>query len=200
MFSSGFSEASSDQGQQSGVDTDDGASDDTYLGRQFEDSDDEDDEFMTRAIDEPSFDGTAELQIEEDAGPSVPVIGTNHTESSALLAEDDTKESSGEDAQIRDVRPKLSHPSSPRSQDVALNKSESDWTKISALPEAKDVAGPKKMRVVIRDVAYATYKAVLYYVSAVPGIILNNHDLRITDLYRCHHLCTDIVDIQLYGS
>jgi len=183
VFSSGFSEASSDQGQQSGVDTDDGASDDTYLGRQFEDSDDEDDEFMTRAIDEPSFDGTAELQIEEDAGPSVPVIGTNHTESSALLAEDDTKESSGEDAQIRDVRPKLSHPSSPRSQDVALNKSESDWTKISALPEAKDVAGPKKMRVVIRDVAYATYKAVLYYVSAVPGIILNNHDLRITDLY-----------------
>lgn len=184
MFSSGFSEASSDQGQQSGVDTDDGASDDTYLGRQFEDSDDEDDEYMTRAIDEPSFDGTAELQIEEDAGPSVPVVGANHTESSALLAEDDTQVSSGrEDAQIRDVRPKLTHPSSPGSHDVALYKSESDWTKISALPEAKDIAGPKKMRVVIRDVAYATYKAVLYYVSAVPGTILNNHDLRITDLY-----------------
>ena len=28
-----------------------------------------------------------------------------------------------------------------------------------------DVPGPRKARVVVRDVAYATYRAVLYYVS-----------------------------------
>ncbi|OAX42125.1 hypothetical protein K503DRAFT_683973 [Rhizopogon vinicolor AM-OR11-026] len=165
MFSSGFSEASSDQSHQSGVDTDDGASEDTYLGRQFDDSDDEDDEFTTQTIDEPSFDGTAESQIEEDAGPSLPVASPNNHESGALSVEDDTQVSSGlEDVQIRNVRPKLSHPSSPRSHDVALDKGELDWTKLSTPPEVKEVVGPKKMRVVIRDVAYATYKAVLYYI------------------------------------
>ncbi|KAG1745859.1 uncharacterized protein EDB91DRAFT_1236190 [Suillus paluster] len=163
MFSSGFSEASSDQGQHD-ID-DDGASDDTYLGRQFDDSDDEDDEFMTQIVDEPSFDGTSEMQIEEDAGSSVPVAGTNNTESNAHSVEEDGQMSSGpEDGQACNVQPKLSHPSSPRSLDVPLVKNEHDWTKLTAPPEAKEVPGPKKMRVVIRDVAYATYRAVLYYI------------------------------------
>lgn len=163
MFSSGFSEASSDQDQHN-VDDGDGASDDTYLGRQFDDSDDEDDEFMTQTIDEPSFDGTAEMHIEEDAGPSVPVAGINNTESNVHSVEEDAQMSSGpEDGETRNVQPKMSHPSSPRSLDVALDKNEHDWTKL-APPDAKEVAGPKKMRIVIRDVAYATYRAVLYYI------------------------------------
>ncbi|KAJ8593818.1 hypothetical protein M405DRAFT_785433 [Rhizopogon salebrosus TDB-379] len=163
MFSSGFSEASSDQGQLFGGDTDDGASDDTYLGRQYDDSDDEDDEFMMHTIDEPSFD--AELEIEDDVGPSVPVTSTSNAESSAHSMEEDTQVSNGlEDAQNPNVRLKLSHSSSPISLYVALHKGETDWTKLSAPSEVKEVAGPKKMRVVIRDVAYATYRAVLYYI------------------------------------
>jgi hypothetical protein len=144
VFSSGFSEASSDHGQYD-IDDGDGASDDT--------------------IDEPSFDGTVELQIEEDAGPSVPVANTSNTEPNVHSVEEDAQMSSGpEDGQTRNVQPKLSHPSSPRSNDVALDTNAHNWMKPTAPAEGKEVAGPKKMRVFIRDVAYATYKAVLYYI------------------------------------
>ncbi|KAG2362695.1 hypothetical protein BDR07DRAFT_1579515 [Suillus spraguei] len=164
MFSSGFFEASSDHGQ---YDTDDGdgASDDTYLGRQYDDSDDEDDDLATQILDEPSFDGTIESQIEEDAGPSVPVASTNSAEPNVHSVEDDAQMPSGpEDGQMRNVQPKLSHPSSPRSNDVALDTDAHNGVKPSPPVEEKEVAGPKKMRVFIRDVAYATYKAVLYYI------------------------------------
>jgi hypothetical protein len=163
MFSSGFSEASSDHGQHD-IDDGDGASDDTYLSRQYDDSDDEDEEFA-QTIDEPSFDGTVELQIEEDAGPSVPVANTSSTELNDHPVEEDAQMSSGlEDGQTRNVQPKLSHPSSPRSNNVALDTSPHCWMKPTAPAEGKEVAGPKKMRVFIRDVAYTTYKAVLYYI------------------------------------
>jgi len=202
VFSSGFSEASSDQGQGGDTDDGDGASDDTYLGRQFDDSDDEDDEFMTQTADEPSFDGSVEVQIEEDIGPSVPTVGITNPESSVHAVEDGTQISSGpEDAHIRNIQPKLSHPSSPRNLDVALDKDEPDWMKLSAQPNAKGAVGPKKMRVVIRDVAYATYRAVLYYVSMNSITLLyNNRDLCITDLYGCHRLCSYIVVVLLNGS
>jgi hypothetical protein len=170
VFSSGFSEASSDHDQYD-IDDGDGASDDTYLSRQYDDSDDEDEEFVTQTIDEPSFDGTVELQIEDDAGPSVPIANTSSTELHVHSVEEDAQMSSGlEDGQTRNVQPKLSHPSSPRSNHVALGTSAHCWTKPTAPAEVKEVAGPKKMRVFIRDVAYATYKAVLYYVSVVWGI------------------------------
>ncbi|KAG1774866.1 hypothetical protein EV702DRAFT_974138 [Suillus placidus] len=160
MFSSGFSEASSDHGQHD-IDDGDGASDDTYLSRQYDDSDDEDEEFTTQTIDEPSFDGTVELQIEEDAGPSVPVASTSSTEPNVHSVEEDIQMSSGpEDGQTRNIQPKLSHPSSPRNNKVVLDH----WTKPSAPAEGKEVVGPKKMRAFIRDVAYATYRAVLYYI------------------------------------
>ncbi|KAG2112321.1 uncharacterized protein F5147DRAFT_81048 [Suillus discolor] len=162
MFSSGFSEASSDHGQYD-VDDGDGASDDTYLSRQYDDSDDEDDEFTTQTIDEPSFDGTVESQIEEDAGPFVvPVASTGDTELNVHSVESDAQMSSGpEDGNIQ---PKLSHPSSPRSNSVAPDTNAHDWMKPTAPAKCKEVAGPKKMRVFIRDVAYATYRAVLYYI------------------------------------
>ncbi|KAG1772339.1 hypothetical protein EDD22DRAFT_860612 [Suillus occidentalis] len=163
MFSSGFSEASSDHDQYD-FDDGDGASDDTYLSRQYDDSDDEDEEYATQTIDEPSFDGTVELQIEEDAGPSVPIANTSSTELNSVEEEDAQMSSGLEDGQARNVQPKLSHPSSPRSNDVALGTSAHCWTKPTAPAEVKEVAGPKKMRVFIRDVAYATYKAVLYYI------------------------------------
>lgn len=165
MFSSGFCEATSDHDQYDVVDDGDGASDDTYLSRQYDDSDDEDEEFATQTIDEPSFDGTVELQIEEEAGPSAPIANTSSTELNVHSVEEDVQMSSGlEDGQTRNVQPKLSHPSSPRSNDVALGTSAHCWTKPAAPAEGKEVVGPKKMRVFIRDVAYATYKAVLYYI------------------------------------
>jgi hypothetical protein len=171
VFSSGFCEATSDHDQYDVVDDGDGASDDTYLSRQYDDSDDEDEEFATQTIDEPSFDGTVELQIEEEAGPSAPIANTSSTELNVHSVEEDVQMSSGlEDGQTRNVQPKLSHPSSPRSNDVALGTSAHCWTKPAAPAEGKEVVGPKKMRVFVRDVAYATYKAVLYYVSVVWGI------------------------------
>ncbi|KAG2151344.1 hypothetical protein DEU56DRAFT_777393 [Suillus clintonianus] len=164
MFSSGFSEASSDLDQHD-IDDCDGASDDTYLSRQYDDSDDEDDEYSTRTIDEPSFDGTVESQIED--GPSVPVASTINIESSVHSVEADAQITSGpEDGQNPIVQPKLSHPSSPiaGSNNVALDTNAHDWIKPTAPAEGKEFAGPKKMRVFIRDVAYATYRAVLYYI------------------------------------
>ncbi|KAG2057852.1 hypothetical protein BDR06DRAFT_969173 [Suillus hirtellus] len=165
MFSSGFSEASLDHSQYD-ADDGDGASDDTYLSRQYDDSDDEDDEFTTDTIDEPSFDGTVESQIEEDAGPFVvPVASIGDTELNVHSVESDAQMSSGpEDGPTRNVQPKLSHPSSPRSNSVAPDTNAHDWMKSTAPAKGKEIAGPKKMRVFIRDVAYATYRAVLYYI------------------------------------
>ncbi|KAG2155894.1 uncharacterized protein EDB93DRAFT_1335600 [Suillus bovinus] len=165
VFSSGFCEASSDHGQYD-IDDGDGASDDTYLSRQYDDSDDEDEDFMIQTTDEPSFDGTIESQIEEDAGPSVPVAGISSTDLNVQSVEEDAQMSGGlEDEQTRNVQPKLSHPSSPRSNDVALDTNVHNWMKPTAPAKGKEeVVGPKKMRVFIRDVAYATYRAVLYYI------------------------------------
>lgn len=62
----------------------------------------------------------------------------------------------------RNVRAKLSHPSSPRScaRDIGVTEEPI----VEAKPQTEG-PGPGKVRVIVRDVAYTTYRAVLYYVS-----------------------------------
>lgn len=105
-------------------------------------------------------------------------ISTDDTSSQKRRADDEEAPSEserenaaddGEDQQAqRNTRPKLSHPSSPRSRDVGLEQPaalpgpvEPKPARTITIPE---VPGPKKLRVVVKDVAYATYRAVLYYV------------------------------------
>jgi len=169
VFSSGFVEASTDVNManpQPDHDEGDTASDSTYLFRQFEDSDDEEDDIMLDLPDEPSFDGTIEPDVPEtgDSHTTPPVVedsaakyfeGTASTENSVVpsnIIEGD---------EFRNVGPRFSHPSSPRSKDVSLVTDPGFPNRVSLPPERP---GPKKMQVVVGDVAYATYKAVLYYV------------------------------------
>ncbi|KAG8214652.1 hypothetical protein J3R82DRAFT_9730 [Butyriboletus roseoflavus] len=174
MFGSGFVEASTDVDMghpQSDHDEGDTRSDSTCLFRQFEDSDDEEDDLMSDLPDELSFDGTIETDV--------PETGASHTTGEGSVVEDSAvkhiegtenvenavePEIVAEGDEPRNVRPKLSHPSSPRSKDVALMTDPECSNRVPLLPEIPTVPGPKKMRVIVGDVAYATYKAVLYYI------------------------------------
>lgn len=165
MFRSGFSEASADDDlRQSQIDTEDMdiASDVTY-SYQYNDSDDEDEDFVTD-FSEPSFDGSTETETEHVSGsptstrvPSVleSVADSNTSQSirssDAAPAEEDPN-----------VQAKASDPSSPKSTDASL-RYVPEQAQPATRPETVEVQGPKKMRVVTKDVAYATYKAVLYY-------------------------------------
>ncbi|KAF8236340.1 hypothetical protein L208DRAFT_1422001 [Tricholoma matsutake] len=63
----------------------------------------------------------------------------------------DEGEREGEDQ--RNVRAKLSHPSSPRSSEP-----------VNLSPRLPELASGSKMTVVVKDVAYSTYLALLYYI------------------------------------
>jgi hypothetical protein len=65
-------------------------------------------------------------------------------------------------ADSRNVRAKLSHPSSPRSCEREIDII--DEARIEPKLESEEPE-PRKIRVVVKDVAYTTYRAVLYYVS-----------------------------------
>ncbi|KIK94340.1 hypothetical protein PAXRUDRAFT_828092 [Paxillus rubicundulus Ve08.2h10] len=173
MFSSGFAEASADHTTshlQPDTDEGDAASDSTCLFRQFEDSDDEEDDLMQSITDEPSFDDSLEFDPPEASSP--PTTGsTSQVEGSTVehLGRTENGESNEGPAIVleaeehRNVRPKHSHPSSPKTKDVSL-MTDPDQSRLSVLPMRPIPPGPKKMRVVIGDVAYATYIAVLYYI------------------------------------
>ncbi|KAI6030871.1 hypothetical protein F5J12DRAFT_803519 [Pisolithus orientalis] len=166
MFRSGFLEASADDDlRQSQIDTEDMdiASDVTY-SYQYNDSDDEDEDFVTDFSEEPSFDGSTETETEYVSGsptstrvPSVlESVADSNTygsvrSSDAAPAEEDPN-----------VQAKASDPSSPKSTDASL-RCVPEQAQPATRPETVEVQGPKKMRVVTKDVAYATYKAVLYY-------------------------------------
>ncbi|KAH9002814.1 hypothetical protein EDB86DRAFT_2898257 [Lactarius hatsudake] len=72
-----------------------------------------------------------------------------------LEGDDDSGE--GEDEKPRNVRQKVVHPSSPRGANAQI------LPRSAATATDRDVPGPPKLRVVVKDVAYATYRAVLYY-------------------------------------
>ncbi|KAG1715720.1 hypothetical protein ID866_1436 [Astraeus odoratus] len=166
LFRSGFAEASADDvAQQSKADTEDldATSDYMYPCRHYDDSDDEDD-VLAHMSDEPSLDGAMETEY----GSHSPT--PTHVETSAVepVADSTTIGNSPPhgatlEDESRNVEAKLSHPSSPRNPGTPF-RSDQEQVQAAGPPEKEETIGPKKMRVVIKDVAYATYKAVLYYI------------------------------------
>ena len=158
VFNAGFVEASSDQltfeitGDS--MDSVDAASEYTALGAHPEDSDEEDEAYDPGEADgdPPNSDVEPEDVFEVPSNSPEPV-----TVESVEPADDDHS-GEGEDGKSRNVRQKLAHPSSPRAKEAQI---------IPRGPPTvveREVPGPPKLRVVVKDVAYATYRAVLYYV------------------------------------
>lgn len=80
---------------------------------------------------------------------------------------EDAVDGSAATAGSRNVKAKISHPSSPRSREQTMDLT-TDELKTEPKVEPKvepEESGPNKVRVVVKDVAYTTYRAVLYYVS-----------------------------------
>lgn len=115
--------------------------------RQFEDSDDEDEGLFMDA-DDLDFSDT-------DLGQSRPL--TSVSAMSTTLTEDESDEAGfadTDDGEQRNVRPKLTHPSSPRATERTMDD--------QAL--SKTFAKPMS-QVIVHDTSYSTYRAVLYYAS-----------------------------------
>ena len=180
VFASGFVEASTDVNMghpQPDHDEGDTASDSTFLFHQFEDSDKEEDDLMSDLPDEPSFDRTIEPDISETGvshtmPPVVEDSAIQHSEGTANAENSVAPSIITEADESRNVRPKLSHPSSPRTMDVSLMMDPGCLNRVSSPFETPVVPGPKKMQVTVGDIAYATYKAVLYYVRHHSQIFL----------------------------
>lgn len=134
--------------------------------RQFEDSDEEDDEDGDELVVDtdkekpqvhvPTTETTKE--VTEAGGSS---SETYDMDFSADMAEYHylNRNTVNEDEAPRHVRPKSSHPCTPR---TAPSSVEPDRR---GSPPNLPVPGPAKTQVIVRDAAYATYRAVLYYVS-----------------------------------
>lgn len=163
MFRSGFAEASADDLPKSQIDTEDiDASSDVTYSYQYNDSDDEDEDFVADFSEEPSFDSTEETEYLTDS--STPTRVPSVIESGAIPDTSGSTRPTDAVAGEEDlnVTASASHPSSPRSTDASL-KCRPGEAQSTTPTETVEVQGPKKLRVVIKDVAYATYKAVLYY-------------------------------------
>ncbi|OBZ68962.1 hypothetical protein A0H81_11068 [Grifola frondosa] len=170
MFGSGFAEASSDQptidvsSGSVGVESPDGV-DAVDAGREFDDSDIEDDDDDPMVLDDESVRDKPRDVTEGSRA----CVGGAPTESWLSTSGNDGTTEPFSERQLheteRNVRPKLSHPSTPRSTERTLERSPERRPVASAsiLPQ-EEVPGPKKARVVVRDVAYTTYRAVLYYI------------------------------------
>lgn len=171
MFGSGFAETSdsaANVGADPQSDVDDAASDAASYSsfkwtRHFEDSDDEDDEMLTCSPEDLLETNSSSQTAQSSA---VPTSGDSVVSLPSLLKDTTEKDSgtvgSDTDTESRNVRPKLSHPSSPRSTGVGFEPQEPEWQHIA---KSDPVPGPSKTRVVVKDVAYTTYRAVLYYLS-----------------------------------
>jgi hypothetical protein len=172
MFGSGFAETSDSTAAvraDTQSDVDDTVSDTASFTsfkwtRHFEDSDDEDDEMLVDGPDDPIFETDSSSQtaqpsggpISEDSVASLPSLFKDTIEKDSATVGSDTETES------RNVRPKLSHPSSPRNAGISFDPQEPEWQRVAkSIPL---VPGPNKTRVVVKDVAYTTYRAVLYYI------------------------------------
>lgn len=175
------------------ISTADSYSDIITSGRHFEDSDTEDEE--TFAETDMNLDSHAtyhapgnlpspEGQARNDNSTTTPRLSTiqgsnesvemlpSENESSAPVEETDEREdfmpvdsesTIHDPSDHRSVSPeKTSEKSSPQIIPIVLNSE-------SVLPQTTELElpGPKKVKVVVKDIAYATYRAVLYYVSFV---------------------------------
>lgn len=170
MFNAGFVEASSDQFTfeitgDTNLDSVDTTSEYTALGAHPEDSDEEDEAYDPGETDgdppnsdpepepEDVFEMTRDL-LEPGVSAEVEMPGDS---AEVEMPADDDDNGEGEDGKVRNVRQKVAHPSSPRASDVQIIP-----RRVAPIVE-REVPGPPKLRVVVKDVAYATYRAVLYY-------------------------------------
>jgi len=158
VFNAGFVEASSDQATfeitGDSLDSIDTTSEYMAFVSHPEDSDEEDEVYNPGEADGdlPNSDAEPEdmFGIPRDLPEPVcvesvePVDGDHNGE--------------GEDKKSRNVRQKLAHPSSPRARNAQITPHR------PATVVEREVPGPSKLRVVVKDVAYTTYRAVLYYV------------------------------------
>jgi len=135
VFSAGFAEEGCGPGP---IENPPGVESDNLATNEFEDSDDSDDGGESES---PS--------AEEDA--LQPHLTVSLESSIATVTEDVEEVIGTEDA--RNVRAKLSHPSSPRS------------THSPSIPSPNVTKYPPKRKIFVKDFSYATYFAVLYYVS-----------------------------------
>lgn len=156
MFNAGFVEASSDTSTfeiagDTNLDNVDTASEYTALGAHPEDSDEEDEAYdpVESDGDPPNSDHEPEDIPHDFLEPGINVTAEE------LEGDDDGGE--GEDEKPRNVRQKVVHPSNPRGANAQI------LPRSVATATDRDVPGPPKLRVVVKDVAYATYRAVLYY-------------------------------------
>jgi hypothetical protein len=179
VFGSGFAETSDVTASAAGdtqSDVDDAASETPSFSsskwtRHFEDSDDEDDEIFIDSTEDIPFESVSNIQttlpsgslVRRDSVVSLPSPTKDTSEDPATVGSDNEIEG-------RNVRPKLSHPSSPGSRTLALEKQEPEWQHLS---KSDPLYGPSKLHVVVKDVAYTTYRAVLYYVRAIPLLYSN---------------------------
>lgn len=115
-------------------------SDSRFIMEGFEDSDYEDDEV-----------DNSQLDSEPDSPHAAGALDTLASSLAENAVEEDDYERLEGDQ--RNVRAKLSHPSSPRSSQT------------TTLPRALEPPSSSKVTIVIKDVAYNTYLALLYYVS-----------------------------------
>lgn len=148
MFSSGFAEASTDNLpilEQS--DNDDGSSDETYAIRHFDDSDHEDDndDDEDHYYDVPSTGRGSELTQNLD-------VPSGAEAASMRLVEERSQMGSAMEGPIDHLGDSI----------VSVSRPETGAGFVR-FGEQNSFSGPKKMRVVINDFAYSTYKAVLYY-------------------------------------
>jgi len=146
VFNSGFAEGSTEGTltSRTGIETAPSTieSDSNLVMNEFEDSDDEEDD-----------DAMDDLPI--DLEPGSPHQSGASDSLATSLVEDITDEDETERDDHRNVRAKLLHPSSPRSSQP-----------LNLPPRLPELAPGSKMTVVVKDVAYSTYLALLYYVSA----------------------------------
>ena len=134
VFNAGFAEEGSGTGP---LENPPSTESDNLATNEFYDSD-EDDE-----------DGELESPTAEET--LQPHVTVSLESSTATVTEDMEEVIRTEDA--RNVRAKLSHPSSPRSPHS------------QSIPSPNATEYPPKRKIFVKDFAYATYFAVLYYVS-----------------------------------
>lgn len=150
VFNSGFSEANERSTLSFGTRMAAGLNDE-YTGtsastRKFEDSDDEDEGLFLDADDVDFSDAELDQSRPMTAASAMSTILTEDESDEAGFADTD-------DGEQRNVRQKLAHPSSPRTERMANDQ---EVAKASAKPMTQ---------VIVYDASFSTYRSVLYYVS-----------------------------------
>jgi len=143
------------------MDMGDGMSEITALSDHVDDSDEEDEEAAESGDDDTSR-PASDLPLVELQRQSPPPSDEMKIDSAEGMSHDAAREEEDEDDGVnagrdevdRNVQTKLVHPSSPGTQ-MGVHSADNL------------VHGPRKLRVIVKDVAYSTYRAVLHYVSTV---------------------------------